>query len=113
MISTFSLTYLYIIHVAKILNLLKNAREATNGTGHIFLSAEKIKDNIVIRCADDGCGIPRDIMETIFDPFVTYKENGTGLGLSSAKRIIEAHGGTIRAESSAETGTIFTVTLPD
>ncbi len=96
-----------------VLNLLKNAREATNGTGHIFLSAEKIKDNIVIRCADDGCGIPRDIMETIFDPFVTYKENGTGLGLSSAKRIIEAHGGTIRAESSAETGTIFTVTLPD
>ena len=49
---------------------------------------------------------------TIFDPFVTYKENGTGLGLSSAKSITEAHGGTIQAESSPETGTIFTVTLP-
>ena len=51
-------------------------------------------------------------MDTIFDPFVTYKENGTGLGLSAAKRITEAHGGTIRADSSPESGTVFTVTLP-
>ena len=51
-------------------------------------------------------------METIFDPFVTYKENGTGLGLSSAKRIVEAHGGTVTVTSSADTGTVFTVTLP-
>ena len=95
-----------------LLNLLKNAKEAVGGTGHIFLSAEKEDDNLVIQCTDDGCGIPGDIMDTIFDPFVTYKENGTGLGLSSAKRIVEAHGGTIRAKSSAETGTVFTVTLP-
>lgn len=95
-----------------ILNLLKNAREASGDTGHIFLSAERTKDTVVIRCADNGCGIPKDIINTIFDPFVTYKENGTGLGLSSAKRIVEAHKGTIRAESSDETGTVFTITLP-
>lgn len=95
-----------------ILNLLKNAREATDGKGHISLTAERTKDDIIIRCQDDGCGIPEDIMDTIFDPFVTYKENGTGLGLSSAKRIIEAHGGILHASSSPETGTIFTVTLP-
>lgn len=94
-----------------ILNLLKNAREASGDTGHIFLSAERTKDTVVIRCADNGCGIPKDIINTIFDPFVTYKENGTGLGLSSAKRIVEAHKGTIRAESSDETGTVFTITL--
>jgi signal transduction histidine kinase len=66
----------------------------------------------VICCHDNGCGITSDQIDSIFDPFVTYKENGTGLGLSSAKRIAEAHGGTIQAESSPETGTVFTVTLP-
>lgn len=94
------------------LNLLKNAREAIDGPGHIFLSAERTTDCILIRCTDNGCGISEDIMETIFDPFVTYKENGTGLGLSSAKRIVEAHGGTVTVTSSADAGTVFTVTLP-
>lgn len=95
-----------------ILNLLQNAKDAVGNQGRIFLSGERINDSVVIRCQDNGCGIPADHMDTIFDPFVTYKENGTGLGLSAAKRITEAHGGTIRADSSPESGTVFTVTLP-
>lgn len=95
-----------------ILNLLRNARDAVGPTGQIFLSAERKNDMIEIRCHDNGCGISKEQMNTIFDPFVTYKENGTGLGLSSAKRIVEAHDGTIEAESSPETGTVFTVLLP-
>ena len=94
------------------LNLLQNAKDAVGAEGRISLSAERRNDTIVICCQDNGCGIPEDQIETIFDPFVTYKENGTGLGLSSAKRITEAHGGTIQAESSSESGTVFTVTLP-
>lgn len=95
-----------------LLNLLRNAREAVDETGNISLSACREDDTIIIRCRDDGCGIPEDILATIFDPFVTYKENGTGLGLSLSKRIVEAHSGTICAESSPETGTVFTIRLP-
>lgn len=95
-----------------LLNLLRNAREAVSENGRISLTAERLKDAVIIRCQDNGCGIPENIIDTIFDPFVTYKENGTGLGLSSSKQIVEAHGGSICAESSPETGTVFTVTLP-
>ena len=66
----------------------------------------------VISCTDNGCGISDDIVNTIFDPFVTYKTNGTGLGLALSKKIIEAHGGTLIVTSSDETGTVFTITLP-
>lgn len=95
-----------------LLNLLRNAREAVGEKGRISMTAERQEDTIVIKCQDNGCGIPEDLIDTIFDPFVTYKENGTGLGLSSSKQTIEAHGGTIYAQSSPETGTVFTVTLP-
>ena len=95
-----------------ILNLLQNARDAVGSEGSIMLSAERKNDTIIIRCQDNGCGIPADQIDTIFDPFVTYKENCTGLGLSSAKLITEAHGGSIEVNSSPESGTVFTVTLP-
>ena len=95
-----------------LLNLLRNAREAVDKSGRISLSAERQKDTVIIRCQDNGCGIPADIIDTIFDPFVPSKENGTGLGLSSSRQIIEAHGGSINVESAPETGTVFTVTLP-
>lgn len=95
-----------------VLNLLRNAKEAVDEDGSIYLSAERKKDKISIRCRDNGCGIPKDRIQTIFDPFVTYKENGTGLGLSLSRKIVEAHGGTISAESEPGKGTIFTVTLP-
>lgn len=95
-----------------LLNLLKNAREACGNSGSIILSGERHKDFIIIQCTDHGCGIPEELIDKIFEPFTTYKENGTGLGLSTSKRIIEAHDGTITAESNHEKGTVFTVTLP-
>ena len=94
------------------LNLLRNAKDAVGQEGSIFLSAERNEDTIIVRCRDNGCGIPSDIADTLFNPFVTRKEGGTGLGLSVSRRIVEAHGGTISAESSPEKGTVFTVTLP-
>ena len=95
-----------------VLNLLRNAKDAVGEEGSITLCAERDSDQIIIRCKDNGCGIPDDIMDTIFEPFVTHKEGGTGLGLSLSKRIVEAHGGTITAKSSKENGTVFTVSLP-
>lgn len=95
-----------------ILNLLRNAKEAVKEDGIISLSADRENSNIVITCRDNGCGIPDDEIDKIFDPFFTRKEGGTGLGLSLSKRIVESHGGTISALSSAESGTVFTITLP-
>lgn len=95
-----------------ILNLLQNARDAVLPGGSIILTGERSGDQIIIQCRDNGCGISKDALDKIFDPFVTYKENGTGLGLSSARRITEAHGGTITVKSSPGEETVFTVTLP-
>lgn len=95
-----------------VLNLLRNAKDAVSADGIITLSAVREGDSIIIECTDNGCGIPDDVIDTIFDPFVTYKENGTGLGLCSAKQIVELHGGTINVQSSPGSSTIFTVTLP-
>lgn len=95
-----------------VLNLLRNAKDAVGAGGSIFLSAERKADTIVIQCRDNGCGVPEDIADTLFDPFVTKKEGGTGLGLPLSKRIAEAHGGTISFESAPESGTVFTVSLP-
>jgi len=61
---------------------------------------------------DTGVGIPEDALARLFEPFYTTKEEGTGLGLAIAKRIVEAHGGTIRVESEPGAGTRFEVWLP-
>jgi signal transduction histidine kinase len=66
----------------------------------------------VIRVLDDGPGIPSYLLEKIFDPFFSTKEQGTGLGLSIAQRIITEHGGRLTAESAPSGGAAFTITLP-
>ena len=71
-------------------------------------------DNIEIKVADNGNGIPENIRDKIFEPFFTTKEvgEGTGLGLSIVFGIIEDHRGTIDVESEPGKGTKFTITLP-
>ena len=103
-----------------ILNLLKNALEAfpAGSAGHIRLDADPVANpdsrsqSLRIQIRDDGCGIPPERMTEIFHPFVTYKSAGTGLGLPLSRRIIEAHGGTLTAESSPSRGSLFTILLP-
>lgn len=95
-----------------ILNLLQNAKDATAGTGSIFLRASGDQNGVTITCRDTGCGIDADKLDTIFDPFVTYKENGTGLGLSTARQIAEAHGGSLSVQSVPGKETVFTIVLP-
>jgi signal transduction histidine kinase len=62
--------------------------------------------------ADTGTGIPQSIMERMFEPFVTNKERGTGLGLAISRRIVEQHGGKLRAANREAGGAVFTVELP-
>ena len=66
--------------------------------------------DITIR--DDGAGIDPSVLERIFDPFFTTKQRGSGLGLATVHRVVEAHGGTIHLESRAGEGTAVRVRLP-
>jgi len=75
---------------------------------HVRVSCEAVR----IEIADTGCGIPKDLLERIFEPFVTTKHGGTGLGLSITYRIVQKHNGTIEVESKEGKGTKFIIKLP-
>ncbi len=100
-------------------NLLLNAVQAMPEAGELVVTTDlgQIPDRPSQRCVriairDSGVGIAPDNMERLFDPFFTTKPFGTGLGLASARRIIEAHGGTITVQSSPGKGTTVTIFLP-
>jgi two-component system sensor histidine kinase PilS (NtrC family) len=95
-------------------NLLVNSAEAMSAEGSITIEAEGVREPPGVRLliSDTGAGINADDLEKIFEPFFTTKPGGSGLGLATVYRIIEAHGGTIRAESSEGQGTSFTIFLP-
>lgn len=95
-----------------ILNLLKNAREAIEGEGTICLTAQREASSLLIELTDSGCGIETEHLESVFEPFVTYKQGGTGLGLPICKRIIEAHNGILRVSSIPGKGTTFSIVFP-
>jgi signal transduction histidine kinase len=100
-------------------NLVVNAIQAMPGGGRVRVSVLRgrgeTEDGARILVADDGPGIPPEVLSQIFEPFYTTKESGqgTGLGLSIVKGIVEEHGGRIAVESSAGRGSVFTVDLPD
>jgi two-component system NtrC family sensor kinase len=100
------------------LNLLMNGLQAIEATGRqsgtIKLSTHSEGGEIFIEIADDGCGIPADVVPRIFDPFFTTKPvgRGTGLGLSIGHGIIAEHGGRINVESTVGAGTRFQIVLP-
>lgn len=103
-------------------NLLTNAADSLEGRGAIFISLRRMevvdghapRPLIVVEIADDGCGIPAEVLPHIFEPFFTTKSGGkgTGLGLPIAARIVDAHRGTLDVRPRPEGGTVFTVSLP-
>jgi len=97
------------------LNLITNAAQALPAAnGEITLTTRAQAEGVVVEVADNGRGIPPDVLPKIFDPFFTTKEagKGTGLGLSISYKIVEQHGGRIKADSQVGKGTRFTVWLP-
>jgi len=97
------------------LNLITNAAQAIDEFGEIVLKTEKRDDqHVAVSVADNGCGIPTEIMDKIRDPFFTTKEvgTGTGLGLSIVEEIVRSHGGRLDIESEPGKGSTFTVVLP-
>lgn len=99
-----------------ILNLLKNAREAVSccqeQNARISFRACTVQGQLLITVADSGTGISAECIQSIFEPFVTYKQNGTGLGLPIARRIVNAHNGSLTVSSEPGAETIFSLTLP-
>lgn len=95
-----------------LLNLLLNALQAIDAQGKIAVTVERQGDKAVIEVADNGRGIGPDHLSNIFRPFYTTKGDGTGLGLSLARRIVEDHQGRIDVSSTVGKGTTFAVVLP-
>jgi two-component system, NtrC family, sensor kinase len=96
-----------------LLNLIINSRDAMKGKGRIAISSGERDERVVVQIADRGCGISREQLERIFEPFYTTKgEQGNGLGLAVVRSIIEQHGGTIQVESTVGQGSSFSIALP-
>ena len=99
-------------------NLIGNSVDAFDGQDGIITLKLSLKENesgrkqILISESDNGPGIPEDKIDTIFEPFMTTKKNGNGLGLALSKRIITSHKGTIQVKSFQGGGTVFEILLP-
>jgi signal transduction histidine kinase len=97
-------------------NLILNAIDAMDGSMEKQLTVKAAMDTtghaVVVEINDTGCGIPEESIKTLFTPYYTRKQNGTGLGLAVVKTIVEKHRGTITADSQSGNGASFTVTLP-
>ena len=111
-------------------NLIKNASEGMDGVGEIRVSARRFEmtedlavfffsskplppgPGVLITIADNGPGIPKDMLRRIFDPYVSTKSSGRGFGLATVNTIVDAHHGGIRVESQLGHGTAFGVFLP-
>jgi signal transduction histidine kinase len=94
-------------------NLMKNAVRHTNPGGRVELGGDVVDGGIRIWVRDNGDGIPPDRIEAIFDRYAKSADSGgSGLGLAIARRLVEAHGGTISVESRLGQGSTFTIVLP-
>ena len=99
-------------------NLIKNALEACEGREGCAVAVrtrlveEKGKRQVEIAVEDNGPGFTPDVLERVFDPYVTTKSRGTGLGLAIVKKIVEEHGGMVRAQARAEGGARVLARLP-
>ncbi len=95
-----------------LLNLMLNAFDAVGTHGKVTVDVSRSPTAAVLRVCDTGQGVPESIRTRLFEPFVSSKAAGTGLGLTICKSIVEAHGGTIAVENRASGGACFTITLP-
>lgn len=103
-----------------LINLITNAAESIDNVGTITVRTRRdyaplngrAADAILIEVEDTGTGIPPEVQERLFDPFFSTKEEGTGLGLPIARKIIDAHGGALEFKTALDEGTTFRIVLP-
>ncbi|QEH36793.1 Sensor protein ZraS [Aquisphaera giovannonii] len=95
-----------------LLNLVLNAEHAMPDGGELILTSRRDGPQAVIEVTDTGTGIPPEVLPRIFDAFYSTRSNGSGLGLPTTRKIVEAHGGLIDVQSAPGKGSRFTVRLP-
>jgi signal transduction histidine kinase len=95
-----------------LLNVLVNASEAMTAGGTISVESRVDGAGVVIQICDEGTGIDPAIADRVFDPFVSTKREGVGLGLVNAKAVVEGHGGRITLSPRQPVGTCATIVLP-
>jgi signal transduction histidine kinase len=93
-------------------NLVRNAELAMPDGGELMLSTRAEGEGVVLEVTDTGCGIPPASLERVFDAFYSTRPGGSGLGLPTARRIVEAHGGSIAVASEVGRGSQFSIVLP-
>jgi signal transduction histidine kinase len=93
-------------------NILFNAGDAVPVEGRIEIAVRTTAATVAVEIRDNGPGMPANVRARVFEPFFTTKHRGSGLGLPTARRIVEAHDGTIEIEAPDQGGTAVTVTLP-
>jgi len=97
-----------------LLNLITNSVDAMASGGTLTVRLRRVNDRLHLDIEDTGGGIPPELMTRVFDPWVTTKAHGkgSGLGLSIARQVVAAHGGTIRLDNRPGQGAVFTIDLP-
>jgi C4-dicarboxylate-specific signal transduction histidine kinase len=99
-----------------LVNLMMNAFEAMTDTPRdgrrVRVQNDVERDRVKVSVQDAGTGLPAAVDGHLFEPFVTTKANGMGIGLTIARTIVETHGGRMEASNNAQGGATFTVTLP-
>ncbi len=93
-------------------NLILNAEQAMHDGGQLMIRTQAIPQAVVLDLIDTGCGMDEKTILQIFDAFYSTKPSGSGLGLPTAKKIVEAHGGVIHVQSEPGRGTKFSIILP-
>lgn len=97
---------------AAVLNLILNAQQAMPDGGRLEIRTRATASGLALDLIDTGVGMPEKTRSRIFDTFFSTKQGGTGLGLPTARKIIEAHGGAVSVQSEPGQGTQFTIELP-
>jgi signal transduction histidine kinase len=97
---------------AALLNLILNAQQAMTEGGQLVVRTRELPGWVMLDLIDTGGGIEREVQKKIFEAFYSTKPGGSGLGLPTAKKIVEAHGGKMAIESEAGRGTKVTILLP-
>ena len=95
-----------------VLNLVLNAVEAMPQGGELRLGVQRREENILLTVQDSGRGMPKEVAERLYEPFLSRRPGGTGLGMALVRRTVEAHGGSMRVESQPGKGTKVEIRLP-